>query len=58
VSLVPVRNNQKAKNLSPVSAEKLFTGVNDTTDKIFCGVSNRRLESLANISLPIPKNEI
>jgi hypothetical protein len=36
VSLIPVRNNQKAN----VTAEKLFTGVSDTADKFFGGVSD------------------
>jgi hypothetical protein len=43
VSLIPVRNNQKAiKFFAGVNdtAEKLFTGVNDTADKLFGGVND------------------
>jgi hypothetical protein len=42
VSLIPVINNQKAQNLSPVSTtplKKLSTAVNDTADK-FIGSAN------------------
>ncbi len=54
VLLTPLKNDHRWQRLKGL---KFIAGVNDTAEKLFTGVNDRRLDSPDYISLSTPENE-